>query len=181
MLASTPPSADALPASYTDRSVPPAYLQDAAPARAVFKKWSEGRSTSRPGEPDGLPENWIALGSPLSVNPTTDMYVVRCPLHGFRDGYWAVVWYDTPSGRPALRRMAASANDLLRWYLPESIPDGATGQRHQARIHRWMVNIIAALYDTTDPSEAAERMLLLLGGQVRMQPAAASLPAVGPQ
>lgn len=173
----------ALPAYYTDDSVKPAYYEDAREQRAQFRDWTSQRQRlfgnaggPAPTEAGGLPDGWVTFGGPLALTDFTHMYLLRLPHPEVSAGYWASAWFDIPSSFTTVRRMDSTPLGLLRWYEPEAVPDGATGDKNRTRIHQWMVHLMAGLYDANDPCEAAEQTLFLLSGHMRTPPVAATRP-----
>lgn len=176
------PNADALVAAILDGDDDGSLLALFSQyVRETFAAWSKalpsyghGLSSTRPlypapDMPDGLPAGYEVATRLQDFQKDTDLFLVR------RVGGGAVlVRHEYDLERSMIFLSAASLCGLY-----QTMSDAITGtdrvREHPeaALVTEWLKDVLTAMYDLTDPDEAAEQMVFALGGRIGTPPRAA--------
>lgn len=144
--------------------------------RADFGDWDAQHSTHPPVEhPDGLPHGWTLRSSHSPVPPNIYTYhLVTRPAGG------CVVLAHTPGDEPRthITRFDATLADLWTSTYNKVNGVGWRGQpaapaRSEAWLLAWLDETLAEMFDTDDPVESAERILVALGNPMTFLPSLA--------
>jgi hypothetical protein len=158
---------------------------EAGPGASVWEDWKNTTEHERavvdvagmrvrgmvdPTAPGGLPPGWTALGEGFRARKDHMFHLVRAQPAGDFPGCWAVVNHMTEMAYTVLERDVAHLNDLVEPGAAAVARASTLNAQDRRRYEQWMLSTVAALYDATDPDEAAERTLLALAGRVRAEP-----------
>lgn len=135
-------------------------------ASAEWKAWQGRPPKSTKGASDRLPPGWCVYEAFGGHDESLDL--IR------RDGGGWILLRWNKVGGPTITDADQWLVDLYAGYL--AIDDLVTALGRQ--ITRWLRQAIVDLYDPTDPEQAAARMLVALGADVVVEPAAPQLDRI---
>lgn len=114
----------------------------------------------RPHMENGLPQGWTVWATYAEFFPNSDRYLVRRP-----EGDWIVLRHQRNNQITSVIAGAATFLGLYRRIVELPAPP-------EARQRDWLRAFAARHCDLDDPIEAAEHMVLALGGEMTFIPRA---------
>lgn len=123
-----------------------------------------------PHEDGGLPPGWRIWSRYADFDPDYDITLAQRP-----NGYWVTVYCQRSADFAYVVDERPTLTDLYNTYL-DIMEESTLTDSHAEMAAPWIRRVLLRLYDPTIAEEAAERLVLALGGRAGLPPRITLLP-----